>query len=48
MRPPVGARGLLVGLKGLGGELAGERDDLVGRNIDPAIFDCLAERNVSN
>jgi hypothetical protein len=41
------ARGLLVGMEGLGIEVAPERDDLGGGNVNPAVFDHFAERKSS-
>ena len=40
------ARGLLVEMEGLGIELARKRDDVVGRNLKPTVFDHLAGRKV--
>ena len=40
------ARGLIIGMERLGIEVAGECNDLVSRNVDPAILDHFAERKV--
>ena len=40
------ARGLFVNMEGLRIELARKRDDVVGRNVEPAVFGDLAGRKV--